>query len=292
MDDGLRPVRYDVALALQQLSTADAKLGALIERVGPFALQVKSTHSPFEALLEAILYQQLHANAARAILGRLLALFGDLHPQPEQLLAVPDEMLRAAGLSRGKLLSLRDLAAKSLDGTVPTIGAIRRLPDQEIIERLSHVRGIGTWTAEMLLIFRLGRPDVFPGTDYGIRKGYLLTFGRVKAGKPITLEMLPKAEQMERRAARWKPWRSVASWYLWRACELPPRFRGMRWSELSIRSLEARGRGSWYPTSREKRARCGAPRTCSRGQSGFAVLPRLFSPDLPARTPTLYRRFR
>ncbi len=102
MDDGLRPVRYDVALALQQLSTADAKLGALIERVGPFALRVKSTHSPFEALLEAILYQQLHANAARAILGRLLALFGDLHPQPEQLLAVPDEMLRAAGLSRGK----------------------------------------------------------------------------------------------------------------------------------------------------------------------------------------------
>jgi DNA-3-methyladenine glycosylase II len=223
MDDGLRPVRYDVALALQQLSTADAKLGALIERVGPFALRVKSTHSPFEALLEAILYQQLHANAARAILGRLLALFGDLHPQPEQLLAVPDEMLRAAGLSQGKLLSLRDLAAKTLDGTVPTLGVIRRLPDQEIIERLSHVRGIGTWTAEMLLIFRLGRPDVFPGTDYGIRKGYLLTFGRVKAGKPITLDMLPKAEQMERRAARWKPWRSVASWYLWRACELPPK---------------------------------------------------------------------
>ncbi len=223
MDEGLRPVRYDVALALEQLSTADPKLGALIERVGPFALRVKSTHSPFEALLEAILYQQLHANAARAILGRLLALFGDLHPQPEQLLAVPDEMLRAAGLSQGKLLSLRDLAAKTMDGTVPSIGAIRRLPDQEIIERLSHVRGIGTWTAEMLLIFRLGRPDVFPGTDYGIRKGYLLTFGRVNVGKPITLDMLPKMEQMQRRVARWKPWRSVASWYLWRACELPPK---------------------------------------------------------------------
>src|ERR1700748_2983503 len=221
MADGLRPVRYDIALALQQLTAADPKLGALIERVGPFALRVKSTHSPFEALLEAILYQQLHANAARAILGRLLALFGDLHPRPEQLLAVPDEMLRAAGLSQGKLLSLRDLAAKTLDGTVPSLGVIRRLPDQEIIDRLSHVRGIGKWTAEMLLIFRLGRPDVFPGTDYGIRKGYLLTFGRVNVGKPITLEMLPKVEQMERRVARWKPWRSVASWYLWRACELP-----------------------------------------------------------------------
>src|ERR1700723_464865 len=222
MDSGLRPVRYDVALALEKMATTDAKLGALIERVGAFKLRVKSTHSPFEALLEAILYQQLHANAARAILGRLLALFGDLHPQPEQLLAVPDEMLRAAGLSRGKLLSLRDLAAKSLDGTVPSIGAIRRLPDQEIIERLSLVRGIGTWTAEMLLIFRLGRPDVFPGTDYGIRKGYLLTFGKTRVGKPITADMLPKPEEMQRRAARWKPWRSVASWYLWRACELPP----------------------------------------------------------------------
>jgi DNA-3-methyladenine glycosylase II len=222
MDKGLRPARYDAALALQQLALADAKLGALIERVGPFRLRVKSAHSPFEALLEAILYQQLHANAARAILGRLLALFGDLHPAPEQLLAVPDEMLRAAGLSQGKLLSLRDLAAKTLDGTVPSLAAIRRLSDEAIIERLSAVRGIGKWTAEMLLMFRLGRPDVFPGTDYGIRKGFLLTFGKVKVGKPITLDMLPKPEQMERRAARWKPWRSVASWYLWRAADMPP----------------------------------------------------------------------
>jgi DNA-3-methyladenine glycosylase II len=222
MDKGLRPARYDAALALQQLALADAKLGALIERVGPFRLRVKSAHSPFEALLEAILYQQLHANAARAILGRLLALFGDLHPAPEQLLAVPDEMLRAAGLSQGKLLSLRDLAAKTLDGTVPSLAAIRRLSDEAIIERLSAVRGIGKWTAEMLLMFRLGRPDVFPGSDYGIRKGFLLTFGKVKVGKPITLDMLPKPEQMERRAARWKPWRSVASWYLWRAADMPP----------------------------------------------------------------------
>ena len=116
-------------LRSRQLADADAKLGALIERVGPFAMQVKSTHSPFAALLEAILYQQLHANAAKAILGRLLAGFGDLHPQPEQLLAAPEDMLRAAGLSRSKLLSLRDLAAKTLDGTVPSLAAIRRLSD-------------------------------------------------------------------------------------------------------------------------------------------------------------------
>jgi DNA-3-methyladenine glycosylase II len=222
MNDSLRPVRYDAELARQQLAAADDKLAALMERVGPFALRVQSTHSPFEALLEAILHQQLHASAARAILGRLLAGFGDLHPRPEQLLAAPEEMLRAAGLSKGKLLSLRDLAAKTLDGTVPTLTAIRRLPDAEIVERLSQVRGIGNWTAEMLLIFRLGRPDVFPVTDYGVRKGFLLTFGKVKVGKPITLAMLPKPEAMERRAKRWRPWRSVASWYLWRACELPP----------------------------------------------------------------------
>jgi DNA-3-methyladenine glycosylase II len=221
MADGLRPVRYDAALALKQLALADSKLGVLIERVGPLGLRVKSSHSPFEALLEAILYQQLHANAARAILGRLMGLFDDLHPRPEQLLAAPEEALRAAGLSQGKLLALRDLAAKTLDGTVPSLAVIRRLPDEEIIERLSRVRGIGTWTAEMLLIFRLGRPDVFPMTDYGIRKGYLLTFGKPKVGKPITADMLPKPEQMLRRAARWKPWRSVASWYLWRAADPP-----------------------------------------------------------------------
>jgi DNA-3-methyladenine glycosylase II len=221
MNDRLRSVRYDSVLARQELAAADDKLAALMERVGPFALRLQSTHSPFEALLEAILHQQLHANAARAILGRLLAGFGDLHPRPEQLLAAPEEMLRAAGLSKGKLLSLRDLAAKTLDGTVPSLPVIRRMPDAEIIERLGQVRGIGTWTAEMLLIFRLGRPDVFPVTDYGVRKGFLLTFGKVKADQPITLAMLPKAEAMERRAKRWRPWRSVASWYLWRACELP-----------------------------------------------------------------------
>jgi DNA-3-methyladenine glycosylase II len=222
MDKGLRPVRYDVALALKELAAADPKLGALIERVGPFGLRVKSAHSPFEALVEAIIYQQLHGNAAKAILGRVLTLFGDIHPQPEQIAAVPDEMLRAAGLSKAKMLSIRDLAAKTIDGTVPSLAAIRRLPDAEIVERLSEVRGIGTWTAEMLLIFRLGRPDVFPVTDYGIRKGFLLTFGKTKPGKPITADMLPKAEPMELRARRWKPWRSVASWYLWRACGLPP----------------------------------------------------------------------
>jgi DNA-3-methyladenine glycosylase II len=220
MTDGHRPVRYDAALACRELAAADKKLGALIQRVGCFNLRLKSSHSPFEALLEAIVYQQLHGNAAAAILRRLLTVFGDLHPQPEQFLIVPDEPLRAAGLSKNKLLALRDLASKTVDGTVPTLARIRRMPDDEIIDRLTRVRGVGTWTAQMLLIFRLGRPDVLPVSDYGVRKGFLLAVGKKTAGRPISAEMLPQAEEMLRRGERWKPWRSVASWYLWRACDL------------------------------------------------------------------------
>jgi len=220
MTDGRRPVRYDAALACRQLAAADKKLGALVVRAGSFNLRIKSSHSPFEALLESIVYQQLHGKAAAAILRRLLTVFGDLHPQPEQLLIVPDEPLRAAGLSKNKLLALRDLASKTVDGTVPTLARIRRMPDDEIIDRLTRVRGIGTWTAQMLLIFRLGRPDVLPVSDYGVRKGFLLAFGKKTARRPISAEMLPQAEEILRRGERWKPWRSVASWYLWRACDL------------------------------------------------------------------------
>jgi DNA-3-methyladenine glycosylase II len=220
MTDGRRPVRYDAARALAELAAADRRLGALIERAGPFALRLKSQHSPFEALLESIVYQQLHGKAAAAILRRLIAACGELHPQPEQLLNTPDELLRGAGLSANKTLALRDLARKTLDGTVPTLGQIRRMSDEEIVERLTQVRGIGQWTVEMLLIFRLGRPDVLPVSDYGVRKGFLLTFGRAPRSRPIAAGDLPKAEVMLRRGERWRPWRSVASWYLWRACDL------------------------------------------------------------------------
>jgi DNA-3-methyladenine glycosylase II len=214
-------VNYDVPAALAHLSAADPKLGKLIEQVGPFTLKLKHQHSPFEALLEAIIYQQLHGKAAAAILRRLIEAFGDLHPQPEQLISAPDHILRGAGLSAAKALALRDLAAKTIDGTVPTMAQIRRLPDEEIIKRLTAVRGVGPWTVEMLLIFRLGRPDVLPVSDYGVRKGFLLTFGRrVAKGKPVTPAMLPKPVLMLRRARKWQPYRSVASWYLWRACDL------------------------------------------------------------------------
>jgi len=220
MVDGRRAVRYDAGRALRELAEADAKLGQLMERVGPFQLRLKSQHSPFEALLESIIYQQLHGKAAAAILKRLLTAFGELHPAPEHLLQAPDEMLRGCGLSASKTKALRDLAAKTLDGTVPTLQQIRRLSDEEIVERLTEVRGIGVWTVQMLLIFRLGRPDVLPVTDYGVRKGFALTFLRLPKTKPFDASMLATAEQIERRARKWRPWRSVASWYLWRACDL------------------------------------------------------------------------
>jgi DNA-3-methyladenine glycosylase II len=221
MPNGLRSVRYNAELACEQLSAADPKLGKLISAVGPFTLRLKSSHSPFEALLESIIYQQLHGKAAAAILRRLLTVFGEIHPQPEQMLAVPEELLRGAGLSAAKALAVRDLAAKTLNGTVPTLTQIRRLPDEEIVERLTEVRGIGPWTVEMLLIFRLGRPDILPTTDYGVRRGYALTFGKkLRKGEVLTPAMFPKPAEMLARGERWRPWRSVASWYLWRACDL------------------------------------------------------------------------
>jgi DNA-3-methyladenine glycosylase II len=219
-----RPPRYDSALACRELAEADPKLGRLIERAGPFTLRVASAQSPFEALVESIIYQQLHGKAAATIHRRLLESFhpicGQQHPEAQHLLDCPNEQLRAAGLSHNKSLALRDLAAKTIDGTVPTLARIRRMSDEAIIEHLTQVRGIGRWTVEMLLIFRLGRPDVFPVSDYGVRKGFALTFGQLKPTDKVTPLDLPKPDIMQRRGKRWGSWHSVASWYLWRACDL------------------------------------------------------------------------
>jgi DNA-3-methyladenine glycosylase II len=220
-----RPPRYDGALACRELAARDTKLGRLIERAGPFNLRVASTQSPFEALVESIIYQQLHGKAAATIHRRLLESFHPLcgignHPDPQLLLDCPNEQLRAAGLSHNKSLALRDLAAKTIDGTVPTLTRIRRMSDEAIIEHLIQVRGIGRWTVEMLLIFRLGRPNVLPVDDYGVRKGFALTFGKLKPTDKVTPMDLPKPDEMHRRAKKWQPWCSVASWYLWRACDL------------------------------------------------------------------------
>ena len=219
-----RSPRYDSTQALLDLSAADPKLGKLIERAGPFKLRVASTQSPFEALVESIIYQQLHGKAAAAIHRRLLESFypvtSNEHFAAQHLLECPNEQLRAAGLSHNKSLAIRDLAAKTLDGTVPTLTRIRRMSDEAIIEHLIQVRGVGRWTVEMLLIFRLGRPNILPVDDYGVRKGFALTFGKLKPADKVTPMDLPKPDVMRRRAKKWQPWCSVASWYLWRACDL------------------------------------------------------------------------
>ncbi len=230
-----RKLPYSPDEAVAALSAADPKLAKLIARAGPLTLRLPLQQSPFEALADSIIYQQLHGKAAAAIHARLLAGFEDLllaegvarapdgrhaHPSPQHLLDCPTEQLRAAGLSHNKILALRDLAAKTLDGTVPSLPKIRRMEDAAIIEHLTQVRGIGKWTVEMFLIFRLGRADVLPTTDYGVRKGFALTYLGLKPGTKLTPDLLATPAQIEKRAKKWSPWRSTASWYMWRACDL------------------------------------------------------------------------
>src|SRR5918995_2311900 len=203
---------YDPEIACRHLIDADPRLGELMGQAGPFTMRPLPTQSLFAALARSIVYQQLSGKAAGTILGRTIKLFAPRRfPTPRDLLEAPAERLRAAGLSAGKTAALKDLAARTLDGTVPSLAQIRRLDDEAIIERLTEVRGIGRWTVEMLLIFRLGRPDVLPLTDLGVRKGFGLTFRRGR---------LPEPSVMLRRAERWRPYRRVASWYMWRALEL------------------------------------------------------------------------
>lgn len=218
-DGRSRKLPYAADEALAYLKSRDPKLGALIEKVGPFTLRLDRSPSPFESLLESILYQQLHGKAAATIHRRVREYFGG-DPTPQALLDSPEERLRGCGVSGNKIKAMRDLAARTLDGTVPSHAAIKKMSDADIVERLTEVRGIGPWTVEMLLIFRMGRPDVLPVTDYGVRKGYALTFMRVPKTRPIAAEDLPKPDVVFRRGMRWKPFRSVASWYLWRACDL------------------------------------------------------------------------
>ncbi|HTB97575.1 MAG TPA: hypothetical protein VK716_11240 [Terracidiphilus sp.] len=218
-DGRRRKLPYDPAEAIAHLKKNDAKLGVLIDCVGEFKLRLDPAPSAFESLVESILYQQLHGKAAATIHRRVREFFGG-DPTPEQLLGVPDDPLRAAGVSGNKIKAMRDLAAKTLEGIVPSNAAIKKMPDADIVERLTEVRGIGPWTVEMLLIFRLGRPDVLPVTDYGVRKGYALTFMRLPKSRPIEAADLPKPDVLFRRGRRWAPFRSVAAWYLWRACDL------------------------------------------------------------------------
>lgn len=210
---GNRLPGFDASAALASLRASDKALAQLVDRVGPFRMQLKSTPDLFVALAEAIVYQQLSGKAAATIYARLCALFPRAHegPTARQILAASEGRLRSAGLSRTKILSLKDLARRTDNGELPTLAAAARMDNDDLVEQLTAVRGIGRWTVEMLLMFRLGRPDVLPVDDYGIRKGFKVAFRKRE---------LPSPRDVAKRGERWKPYRTVASWYLWRAAEL------------------------------------------------------------------------
>ena len=199
--------------AHQHLAATDPRIAALIARSLRYNIKPAPLIRPFDALAESIAYQQLSGKAAATIFGRVRALYPRRkYLDPEKILATPDESFRAAGLSRSKIAAVKDLAAKTIDGTVPSARAIARMSDEEIILRLTEVRGIGRWTVEMLLLFDLGRPDVWPVDDYGVRKGFAKIFGRRK---------LPTPKQLMKLGEKWRPYRSVAAWYFWRALDVP-----------------------------------------------------------------------
>lgn len=199
------------AAAQAHLAAADPDLAALIARIGPCRLQLHPRREPYEALVRAIAHQQLHGKAAEAILGRFIGLYpGTPFPAPAQLLATEETLLRSVGFSMAKIATIRGIAAATLDGVVPGLREAKRLPDAALIERLVRLRGVGRWTVEMLLIFTLGRTDVLPVDDFGVREGWKRIRGLAAQPKPRALAAIGEA---------WSPWRSVAAWYLWRAAE-------------------------------------------------------------------------
>ncbi len=197
--------------AIRHLRSSDPAIRRLIRQIGPCTLQPDPGRTPFESLVRAVAHQQLNGTAAETILGRFRALFpGKKFPAPKDLDAIRDEQIRAAGFSGAKVAGIRDIAAKALSGTVPTSRRITCMSDEEIIERLTECRGVGRWTVEMLLIFKLGRPDVWPVDDFGVREGYRVVYG---------LETQPKPKELAARGECWRPYRTTIAWYLWRAAD-------------------------------------------------------------------------
>jgi len=198
--------------AAAHLSKVDRHLRRVIREVGPGDVPFPRGVNPYKTLVTAVAHQQLTGKAANTILGRVIALYpGKKFPTPQDLVRTPDRKLRGAGFSRAKVAAVKDIAAKTIEGVVPTPRAMAKMSDLEIIERLTTIRGVGPWTVEMMLIFTLGRPDVLPATDYGVRKGFAMTY---------RLRELPSPREVLAFGERWKPHRSAAAWYLWRATEL------------------------------------------------------------------------
>jgi len=195
--------------AVNQLRRVDPVMAGVIDAVGPCRFKATAELTHFEAVARSIIYQQLSGKAAGTIHGRFVALFGGARPNARALAALPDEAFRGAGISRQKLGYLRDLAARVVEGTVP-IDTLHDLPDDDVIRHLTSVKGVGIWTAQMFLMFRLGRPDVLPDLDLGIRKGIQQAY---------RLRKLPDAKKVHTIGARWAPYRTIASWYLWRSID-------------------------------------------------------------------------
>jgi len=204
-------IPFDYTKAIEALSARDERLAKLISEAKPFRLDQTPCESPYEALIEAIVYQSISGKAAAKIFERIQGLGANGRcPTPREILATPVRKLRKAGLSKAKAVAMKDLAQKTIDGIVPTIEQARAMTDEELVERLVSVRGIGAWTVEMFLIFRLGRPDVLPIHDYGVQKGFALAYGKRK---------IPKPKELLKFGERWRPYRTVASWFMWRAVE-------------------------------------------------------------------------
>ena len=198
--------------ALRFLRRTDPVMAQLIRRAGPYAVMPERGVGPYEALVQAVAHQQLTGKAAKTILGRFYALYGiDRCPEPAHLAETSEEALRSCGFSRAKAAALKDIAAKTLDGTIPPRHSLARMKNETIVERLIEARGVGRWTVEMFLILTLGRPDVLPVDDYGIRLGYKIAYGK---------RTLPKPKSLSKFGERWAPYRTTASWYLWRAVDL------------------------------------------------------------------------
>jgi len=202
---------FDHVKAHEHITRKDKRMARIIAKTGAFRFQLDQCDSVYESLLEAIAYQSISGKAAATIFARIKALGSNgLCPTPAEILAVSNQKLREAGLSGAKAAAMKDLAQKTIDGVVPTLEAAGQLSDEELVERLISVRGIGAWTVEMFLIFRLGRPDVLPIHDYGVQKGFALTYGKKE---------IPKPRELAAFGERWRPYRTVASWYMWRAVE-------------------------------------------------------------------------
>jgi len=205
------PVPFDLRAANAHLATRDENLAELIANTIPFQLPSDQLDSPYEVLLKAIAYQSISGKAAATIFGRVKALGSNGRiPAPQEMLKLRKPALRKAGLSGAKILAMKDLAQKTIDGVVPTLEQAQSLSDEELVKRLVSVRGIGAWAVEMFLIFRLGRPDVLPIHDLGVKKGWSITYGK---------KHMPKPKELLAFGERWRPYRTVASWYMWRACQ-------------------------------------------------------------------------